>query len=386
MANYLTRDLIIHLIIFQMVVLLIILSNKRITRRARRHLSPPVFPPVSILVPARNEERNIAGCVQSLLAQDYPSFEVLVLDDQSTDQTRFILDQIAASQPGLRVLEGEPLSGDRVGKNWACSQLAQQAGGELFFFTDADTRHHPQTLRTMVTALAGEQADLLTGFPRQEVHTWGERLLVPFFTWAFYCFCPLALAYRLQLPALSMAVGQMMLFRRQAYQSIGGHGSVSSAIAEDLVLARQIKASGLRWRVSYAADLISCRMYRDSREAMQGFIKNLFAAFDFRVLPFVFVFAWLAVMFLIPLVVLGMVVFGQAPGTQVTYLLICIGLSVLLWLAAYLEMGVPFSLAFLYPLTILAIDAAALLSLWKCFTGSLSWKGRKITQKRWRWL
>ncbi len=102
-----------------------------------------------------------------------------------------------------------------MGKNWACSRLAQQAGGELFFFTDADTFHRPQTLRAMVTALMGEQADLLTGFPRQEMHTWGERLLVPFFSWAFYCFYPLALAYRMRMPALTVAVGQRMLFRER---------------------------------------------------------------------------------------------------------------------------------------------------------------------------
>ena len=96
-----------------------------------------------------------------------------------------------------------PLLKGQVGKNWACSQLAHQAQGELFFFTDADTLHQPGTLRAIVTALMGEQADLLTGFPRQEVHTWGERLLVPFFSWALLCFIPLALAYRLRLPVLS---------------------------------------------------------------------------------------------------------------------------------------------------------------------------------------
>ena len=386
MAKYLTHDLIITLVVFQSVVLLFILSNIRITRRARRHFPPPVFPLVSILVPARNEERNIAGCVQSLLEQDYPSFEVLVLDDQSGDNTRLILEKIAVSQPRLRVLEGEPLTGDRVGKNWACSQLAHQAGGELFFFTDADTLHQPQTLRTIVTALVGEQADLLTGFPRQEVHTWGERLLVPFFSWAMYCFYPLALAYRLRLPALSFAVGQMMLFRQEAYQAIGGHGGVSSSIVEDLMLARQIKASGMRWRVTYAADLISCRMYHKNHEAMHGFTKNLFAAFDFRLLPFLFIYIWLAVMFWEPLIILLLMIFGQAVQAQVNYLAICIGLSFLLWLIPYLEMGIPFGLALIYPFTILSNEVAAFLSLGNSLAGRLSWKGRKIAQARWKWL
>ena len=200
MAEYFTHDLILHLIVFQAVVLLIILSNIRLIHRARRHVPPPVFPTVSILVPARNEEKNIAACVDSLLAQDYPSFEVIVLDDQSSDATRSILETLGGGRTKLRILDGSPPAEGRVGKNWACIQLARQATGDLLFFTDADTLHHPQTLKAIVTALVGEQADLLTGFPRQEVRTWGERLLVPFFSWALLCFIPLELAYRLRLP------------------------------------------------------------------------------------------------------------------------------------------------------------------------------------------
>ena len=181
MVDYFTHDLIYHLIIFQAVILLIILSNIWITRRVRHHSPPAAFPMVSVLIPARNEERSIASCVRSILAQDYPSFEVLVLDDQSSDGTRAILEKMAISQPALRILHGEPPSGNQVGKNWACSQLARQAQGELLFFTDADTLHRSDTLKTMVTTLMGEQADLLTGFPRQEVHTWGSGCWFLFF-------------------------------------------------------------------------------------------------------------------------------------------------------------------------------------------------------------
>ena len=386
MAEYFTRDLILHLIVFQAVVLLIILSNIRLIHRARRHAPPPVFPTVSILVPARNEEKNIAACVNSLLAQDYPSFEVIVLDDQSSDSTRSILETLGGARTKLRVLEGSsPVEGG-VGKNWACIQLARHATGDLLFFTDADTLHQPQTLKAIVTALVGEQADLLTGFPRQEVRTWGERLLVPFFSWALLCFIPLELAYRLRLPGLSNAVGQMMLFRREAYLAIGGHERVSSEIVDDLGLARQIKTAGLRWRVAYAADLISCRMYRETREAINGFVKNLFAAFDFRLLPFLFIFTWLAVMFWGPLVVLLLLILGQAPLARAIDLVVCIGLSLLIWLVPFIDLKVPVGLAGLYPLTILANEVVAFQSLLHSLVGRLSWKGRIITRPHWRWL
>ncbi len=121
-----------------------------------------------------------------------------------------------------------------------------------------------------MSALEGEHADLLSGFPRQEVLTWGERFVVPFFSWATFCFTPLTLAYRVKLPALSCAVGQMLLIRRTTYQEIGGHAAVRAAIAEDLALTRRVKASGHRWRMVRAVGLISCRMYRSGREAVAG--------------------------------------------------------------------------------------------------------------------
>jgi len=386
MEKYLTHDLILHIIGFQSVILLIILSNIRITRRARRHLPLLIFPQVSILVPARNEERNIYTCVRSLLAQDYPFFEVLVLDDQSTDNTRIILEEIATSNPKLSVLDGLFSPEGLIGKSWACAQLADQAKGELFFFTDADTFHQPHTLKAAVTALIGENADLLTGYPHQEVGSWGERLLVPFFSWALTCFNLLWLAYRLRLPALSGAVGQMMLFRREAYFTIGGHRRISTSIVDDFALARHIKSSGLRWRVAHISDLISCRMYQGSREAYNGFVKNLFAAFEFRLLPYLFAFSWLTIMFWTPLLVLLQFLLGHAPLAHLQDLSVCIILSLSLWLIPYLNIQVPFYLAFLYPITILAKFVVALQSLRHVITGNISWKGRNIAAQKWKWL
>jgi chlorobactene glucosyltransferase len=385
MTDYFIHGLVLHLILFQAVLLLVVLSNAWILHRARRHAPPLVLPKVSILVPARDEERNIAACIRSLLAQDYPAFEVLALDDRSSDATRSILDQIASTHPQLKILAGLPLPEGRLGKNWACDQLSRQATGELLLFTDADTRHQPQMLRAAVTALLGEHADLLTGFPRQDVQSWGERLLVPFFSWVSFCFTPLWLAYRLRVPVLSNAVGQMMLFRSKAYQAIGGHAGVGTSIIEDLKMARRIKATGLRWRVVHISDLVACRMYHGSQEAFDGFGKNLFAAFDFRLLGFLFAFLWLAVMFWEPLIILALSVFGQAPHARLDELAACIGLSFLLWLIPYLQLGIPASLAFLYPLTLLANEVVAFQSLRLSLAGRLTWKGRRLSRPRWKW-
>ena len=386
MIRYLTEDLAVHLIYFQVVVLAILLSNLVLLHRSRRHEAPGDPPFVSLLVPARDEEDNIGACVRSLLAQDYPRFEVLVLDDQSTDATPVVLAELAVAHPALRVLTGGGAPEAGAGKNQACSRLAREAAGELLFFTDADTVHASHALRALVAALVGEDADLLTGFPRQRVVTWGERLLVPFFSWASLSFTPLWLAYRLRLPALAVAVGQVMLFRRDAYEAIGGHEALGAAVVEDLKLARRIRAAGRRWRVVSVSDLISSRMYRSGREAVDGFTKNLFAAFDHRLLVYLFVFGWMAVLFEVPLATLLAVVVTGGQLAAAYTLFGCIGLSLALWLPAYREIGVPLYLACLYPATILATVLVAARSLLFTMCGRVTWKGRPLARPRWRWL
>jgi chlorobactene glucosyltransferase len=386
MFTYLTHGLIRSFIFFQLVVLVIILSNILILHRARLHAQPYHFPSVSILIPARNEENSIRACVQSLLDQDYPVYEVIVLDDQSSDGTQAIVEQIAYSQPRLKLHTGSIPPEGLAGKNWACAQLAQYSQGNLLLFTDADTIYKPQALRLIVSAMLGEKADLMTGFPQQLVGSWGERLLVPFFSWAILSFIPLWLAYRLRLPALTSAVGQMMLFKRHAYQKIGGHASLDSVFVDDLTLTRRIKAAGLRWRVMNVSDLITCRMYDNSREAYDGFARNLFAAFDFHLLAYLFVFLWLAALFVWPLITLAALAFGRAYAFQPGEMLVCIGLSLLVWIIPYFEMGVPLALGFIYPVTILANEVVAFRSLILSLTGRLSWKGRPLTRPRWKWL
>lgn len=386
MALYFTYELIIHLIFFQAALLLIVVSNIWIMNRSRKTDSLEDFPLVSILVPARDEERNIAICVQSLLNQDYPAFEILVLDDQSSDRTFSILDEISQANQKLRVFSGKPTPNGVQGKNWACSQLAGQAKGELLFFTDADTQFSADALRRAVATMLGEEADLLTGYPRQVMGTWGERFLVPFFTWAMLTFNSLWLAYILKVPALSSAVGQMMLFKREAYFKIGGHEGIGESVVDDLSLARGIIAGGFCWRVTYIADIISCRMYQNGQEARQGFSKNLFAVFDFRIIPFVFVFSWLVILFWWPLILLLANILGKAPFSNPSHIYVCIIFSILLWGIQYANVKINILLAFLYPLTILVITVTAFQSLYYSLSGKLVWKGRQLARANWKWI
>jgi chlorobactene glucosyltransferase len=386
MTAYFTHGMIICFIYFQAVILAVVLNNIILLHRLRRHNEPPIYPSVSVLVPARNEEKRISTCIHSLLKQNYPNYEVIVLDDQSSDETADILQTIETEYPRLKILTGTPPPVGFTGKNWACVQLAQCAQNDLYLFTDADTIFQPQALEEIVRVMMDVQADLITGYPRQLMESWGERLLVPFFLWAVLCFTPLCLAYRLRIPILSNAVGQVMLFRREAYQKIGGHAVLGAVIVEDIVLARNIIRAGLRWRVVNITDLVSCRMYLGSQQALDGFSKNLFATFDFRLGEFLFAFLWLGALFIEPLIILAARMFGLAPTASYLELAICIGLSIILWSIPYRELKLPLHLSLIYPITMLANIGAAIQSLVLSLTGRLAWKGRPLPRPKWRWL
>jgi chlorobactene glucosyltransferase len=259
-------------------------------------------PKVSLLVPARNEELNIEACVSSLLAQQYPDFEVVVLDDHSSDGTLAALRRIAATPSGarLRILEGRELPAGWHGKAWACQQLGEAATGELLLFTDADTHHRPDALARAVEAMRRSGAGMLSLTPAQEMTSFWEKLIVPLVYHILFSYLPLAMVSKSRSPAFCYAIGQFMLFRRETYEKIGGHRSVCDNIVEDVWLCKAVKRSGGKVAAFDGTDALSCRMYRGFGEIWKGFSKNLFAGLGNSVFGLFALMALVALLYLAP--------------------------------------------------------------------------------------
>jgi glycosyltransferase involved in cell wall biosynthesis len=225
-------------------------------------------PEVSVIVPARNEEACLADCLRTLTPQCGASYEVIVVDDDSTDRTR----AIAEGFP-LRVIGAGSLPAGWSGKCNAAWSGAKVARGQWLLFTDADTKHAPNSVASGLQEAKETSADLLSYSPKQEVASLAERALMP------VIFAELAITYPpkevsdANYPAAA-ANGQYLLIRREVYDSIGGHAAVATAILEDVELAKRAKQAGhaLRFRMS---DVVTTRMYRSFGEMWEGWTKNL---------------------------------------------------------------------------------------------------------------
>ncbi len=262
-------------------------------------------PLVSVLVPARNEAARISPCVRSLLQQDYVNYELLVLDDHSEDATAEVVLGLGCSrdpQSRHRLLTGEPLPPGWTGKSWACQQLAATAHGDFLLFTDADTVHDPGSLGACLGHALETDAALLSAWPRQITHTWSEHAVIPLVYVLLLGALPHRMLHRLQrhreyalrtsakmMGSMGAANGQYMLFRRDAYDAIGGHAAVRDHLVEDVALGRLVAArtvDGLRLINCDGSRLVQCRMYESFSQVWEGFTKNLRAAFSESALSF----------------------------------------------------------------------------------------------------
>jgi hypothetical protein len=235
---------------------------------------PPSRPAVSVLIPARQEERSIRAAVEAALASRGVELEVVVLDDHSEDATGKVVAELAARDPRVRLLLGPPLPAGWCGKQHACAVLAREARYPLLLFVDADVRLAADGVARLVAFLEGSGADLVSGIPRQETRTLFEKLVIPLIHFVLLGFLPMWRMRRSRHPAYAAGCGQLFLARRTGYERMGGHAVIRTSLHDGIKLPRAFRAAGLRTDVCDATDVATCRMYRGAGEVWRGLAKN----------------------------------------------------------------------------------------------------------------
>ncbi len=342
------------------------------------------WPSLSVLIPMRNEAEVIAKTVRSLLDQDYPDLEILILDDQSEDNSALLARQAAGEDKRLRVLSGQPLPPGWLGKPWACHQLSEQARGAYLLFTDADVHWQPGALQAVMDMALRTRADLLTVWPTQITVTWGERLVVPLMAFTILAYLPVLAVHYLSWPVFAAAMGQCLLFKRSAYRTIGGHAAIRDRILDDMALAYAIKRHRLRLRSADANRWIQTRMYRNWSEVRNGFAKNILAGHSDSLffLGLSTIFHWWQ--FVLPWFLLPVCLSADACPLNTLFswpflpplLLIALGVltRALTAAASHQRLGD----ALFLPVSVLLMTRIAIQSIYDRFSGGPRWKGRTL--------
>jgi len=339
------------------------ISNPKLTRVSRHYTD---F--VSILIPARNEADNIIQLLQSILQQDYESYEVIVYDDESTDDTFALCTTFCKTHPNFSVIKGRELPEGWLGKNNACHHLAKKARGDYFLFLDADETVSPGLINSAVHRMKLFKLGLLSLFSNQVMETTGEKITVPLLHYLLLNLFPLRLVFLIKNAAFSTACGQFMLFDADSYRENNWHKQVKDNLVEDAAIMKLVKLAGYNGEVLLANGMLNCRMYKNYSSAINGFSKNAFAVFNYNI----------AALLVYVLLLIGgpMIVIMTLDFPLIFFML---GLILLTRIMISLESGQGVFYNILYhPIQMINLTLIAFLSIQKSLTNNITWKGRKV--------
>lgn len=364
-------------------LVLALLIRRYAARRPRLAEYPPLArgPFVSVIIPARDEAANIEACMRSILASAYEPFELVVVDDCSSDGTAQIVERVAgeaAAAGRVRLVRGRELPDGWFGKQWAMVQGYGAARGELLLFTDADTRHHAELLGRAVQALERERVALLTVLSRQEMVTFWERLVQPHVLFALAARVgDVRRVNRTRVEWDAIASGQFILTPRAAYETAGTHEAVKHSVVDDMALAQAYVRHHLDIFLTFGEEYMSTRMYSSLAGILEGWTKNLATGVPLafppwsglrRAAPYVM---WLpALLWIMPPVLWALFGWPWAAATTV--------IALFLWLAVYRAAGAPLRYALLYPI---GAAMVAFIMMRSALRGSrrVEWRGRTYT-------
>ena len=323
-----------------------------------------------MIIPARNEARNIERCVRSILAATYPAIEVIVVDDRSTDGTGDLVERL-----GVRLVRGTELPPGWFGKQWALVQGYRVARGELLLFADADTKHEPELIARAVAALTTERVDLFSLVPRQEMVTFWERLIQPHVFLALQARVgDLRRVNRTRIEWDAIANGQFILVTRLSYEAVGTHQAVRNSVADDVMLAQTYVREGFDIFLAHAPTYMSTRMYGSLKEIVEGWSKNLALGAPLMAPPVRWIRTLLPYLMWVPaLVWVGPPLAWAAFDWD--FAAIATVASLITWIGIYAGERGPLQYALLYPLGAVMVAFIMMRSAWRG-SRKVEWRGR----------
>ena len=332
---------------------------------------------VSVLIPARNEELNIKRCIYSLIDQSYKNLEIIVLDDDSSDQTFEIVNELSQKFQSVSVVKGEKKSKGWTGKNWACYQLSNYAKGDFLLFIDADTKLQKNTIAESISEMNNKDIDLISLFPNRITKTAVDKVISVTIGW--FIFSCLPIIFSNKNPIFSSAFGQFLLFRKSAYFSIGGHKAIKEKILDDFELGRCISKNGYVLRVFDGTERLSTFSYSSEKEALEGLSKSIFPFFNNKLIPFVLLLILFLSMGLIPIFIM----LGEFFGSKLTRTKEMIaysiwGLLTLSWAISSYRSKQGLRYGILYPIITTITVVVGVFSIITFLTKSVHWKDRQV--------
>ncbi len=335
------------------------------------------LPFVSVLVPARNEERNILNLLNSISNQNYPNYELIILNDNSTDNTAKIVSEFIAnnSHINIQLIIGRELPSGWIGKNWACFQLSESANGDILIYTDADNTHSKDAIITSVNAINRNNVDFLSAFPEQILVTFWEKVITPFIDLVLYSLLPLILVKNSKFTSLSAANGQWIVIAKDAYKITGGHNTLKNKIVEDVEFCKLIKSKNLKAMVLNGQEIIFTRMYHNLTEIISGFNKNFYGLTNNNIFIFLFLMTFFTLLGILPFVYLFCFALNYVIILTLLLLLWQILLSLMIKQNKITE--ILFQLITL-PIKLIFVFIIGIKSMYSNYSGNITWKDRKV--------
>jgi len=331
---------------------------------------------VTVMIPARNEEKVIEKCLRSLLKQDYPHLQILIYNDLSTDKTGEIVDRLAAESKRIEVIHGTHLPKGWAGKNHGCHQMSKVANGNWYLFGDSDTVYEPDAITRALATAKEHKLEFVSFMPRFDNVSFAEKTLLPMFYFFLFALFPVAQIGKHPNPNVVAANGSFILIKQSLYESIGGHEALKDKVLEDVLMARRVKSLGNKVGYGNGAELYSAHVYDDVAGIWEGFSKNSFALFHWNYFQASFFIIFNFIFCVLPFILVVWSLYVGEPLVLFASLLAC-GLYLFDMLLISISVRQGFWGVIAFPFSNFLASCVVLNSMYRVATKKgLTWKGR----------